>query len=71
MHRAYQHDFSFEGVGRHVDTETGKIMNADMTEEQFAAGHKLCADMEAQRQALVATHSIRKAGEFTEDVNRP
>lgn len=71
MHRAYQHDFSFEGVGRQVETEIGTIMNADMTEEQFAKGHKLCADMEAQRQALVATHSIRKAGEVTEDVSRP
>lgn len=71
MHRAYQHDFSFEGVGRQVEAEIGKIMSADMTEEQFAEGHKLCADMEAQRQALVATHSIRKVGELTEDVNRP
>jgi hypothetical protein len=66
MHRAYQHDFSFEGVGRQVEAELGKIMDADMPKEQLAEGHKLTADMEAQRQALVAAHAIRKAGKLTE-----
>ncbi|MFT9206421.1 DUF3800 domain-containing protein [Acetobacter orientalis] len=70
MKRAYQHDFSFEGVGRQVEAEIGNIMNADMTEEQLAEGRKLCAGMEAQRQALVSTHSIRKAGELAGDVSR-
>lgn len=68
MHRAYQHDFSFEGVGRQVEAEFGKIMDADMPKEQLAEGHKLMADMEAQRQALVAAHAIRKAGKLTEDM---
>lgn len=70
MHRAYQHDFSFEGVGRQVQAELDQIMDADMPKEQLAAGQRLTADMEAQRQALVAAHASRKAGMLTEGMAR-
>ncbi|WP_457661940.1 DUF3800 domain-containing protein [Sinorhizobium medicae] len=66
MHRAFQNDFSFEGVGQQVEAELGKIMDADMPGEHLAEGQKLVEDMEAKRQALVAAHASQKSGKVTE-----
>ncbi|MCF1482230.1 MULTISPECIES: DUF3800 domain-containing protein [Rhizobium/Agrobacterium group] len=68
MQRAYQNDFSFEGVGMQVEAELGRIMDADMSKEQLAEGRKLMAEMEAQRKALVAAHAINQARKLTERI---
>jgi hypothetical protein len=38
MQRAYQNDFSFEGVGRQVEAELGRIMDADMSKRAACGG---------------------------------
>lgn len=54
--KAYCSDFSFKGVGEQVERQFGKMMSADMTEEQLKEGQQMIEKTEQHRQKMISLY---------------
>jgi hypothetical protein len=61
--RAYQHDFSFSGVGESVERALDRIMNEAQSEEQKMGGAQMLASFEDQREKAMREYSLGKLKE--------
>ncbi len=60
--RAWQNDFSFNGVGNQVERQLDDIMDRPMSEEQLQLGRDMVAHGEERRKAVMRQYATTKAG---------
>ena len=60
LHRAYHHDFSFEGVGQHLEASFEEIMAADMSDEQIRLGSRMIEEEASRRQTAIEEYARDK-----------
>lgn len=58
--RAYQNDFSFDGVYQSLEEKMRPIMEADMPDEQLQKGHDFIAKVEEHRQANMMDYAAKR-----------
>lgn len=62
LQRAYQHDFSFDGVGDQADKTYRTLMSAVIPSDQERGGIEYSLEEEALRMARIADYAASKAG---------
>lgn len=60
LKRAYQQDFSFEGVGEKVEEAVRRIMEGEMPKEKTELGATMLADHEAMRRKIIKEYELQK-----------
>ena len=68
LRRAYQHDFSFAGVGQTTEQSLAEFMDADLSETRTIEGAKLQSDYEEQRRKAMDDYTrAKRTGSDTSD----